>query len=190
MEVPCEREAASGGGGIGDEMCEAASEGAGIGAECARPQAGAEGLGMKCVRPQAGVKRGSMKLVIEEVADFASQNLVGEGFLQEGNLFAADALANEGVVGIAGDVEEFDLRPESQQSLNQLGAAHSGHDHVGDDQMNRLAILLAEANGFRAVVRFQHGVSGLGEHIANEGSHHGFIFDQEDGLGAAGLGGG
>src|SRR6266852_1627088 len=87
-----------------------------------------------------GVLGASLK--IQNITDLLGQDLAGEGLMQEGNFLAPHALADEGVVGIAGDVEEIDLRPQVSEAADQLRAPHFRHDHVSDDQVNGGAVLL------------------------------------------------
>ena len=47
------------------------------------------------------------------------------------------ALPGDGLLGVAADVEDPHVRPERPGLLDQLVAAHSRHDHVGEQEVDR-----------------------------------------------------
>jgi hypothetical protein len=55
-----------------------------------------------------------------------------ERLLQEGRIRQQDAVLQDGVVGVAGDVQHSQAGPLQQHPLGQLLAAHARHDDVGD----------------------------------------------------------
>ncbi len=80
----------------------------------------------------------------EDFADFAGEALQGEGFLQESFLAVGGGGAGEGVLGVAGEVEDFDAGARGQELLDEFVAAEAGHDNVGDDKVDGVGVVGGE----------------------------------------------
>ena len=58
----------------------------------------------------------------------------GEGLLQERRVGREHAVADHGIVGVAGHVEHRQPRAERLHLLREQSPAQLGHDHVGEQQ--------------------------------------------------------
>ena len=64
----------------------------------------------------------------------------GEGFLQERFLAVGGGGGGEGVLGIAGEVENFQAGARGLELLDEFVAAEAGHDYVGDDEVDGVGV--------------------------------------------------
>ncbi len=46
------------------------------------------------------------------------------------------AVAEDAVVGVAGDVQDFEVGTRGGEARGEFAAAQAGHDDVGDEQLN------------------------------------------------------
>ena len=88
----------------------------------------------------------------------------------------------ERVVGIARHEEHAHVRPHGLESREELGAVQVGHHHVGEDDVDRLRVLLADEERFSAVLGLEHGVPVATEHGARQPANAVLVLDEEDGL--------
>ena len=110
----------------------------------------------------------------------------GEGLLQKRGAGFESAFVDDGVLGIAGQVQHFDLWPQSGDALGQFPPAHSGHDDVGDQNVDGSGLGLSHAQTRNAVSGFQYRVAPRFEGFANQFTHRVFIFHQQYGFRSAG----
>ena len=67
-----------------------------------------------------------------------------------------------------------------RSSRAQGRAVHLRHDHVGDDEVDRLAGFLQHVDRLHAVAGFQHRVAARGKPAGVERAQAVFILDQKD----------
>jgi len=60
--------------------------------------------------------------------------------------FVQHAVMGNDVGGIAGHEQTPDVRVDKQQVFGQITAIHFGHDHVGQQQVDRTAVLMGQAD--------------------------------------------
>ena len=68
-------------------------------------------------------------------------------------------MVDDGAPGVARNVEDAHLGPQGREALGQLAAAHAGHHHVGEQQMDLGLVLLADEEGLAAVLRVEDVVA-------------------------------
>src|SRR5208282_1147644 len=77
-----------------------------------------------------GSQRSRRGLPIKYFADFLRDGFQVEGLLQVGDAAFEDAVAEDAVVGVAGDEKDFDVGPLRRDARGQLAAAEPWHDDV------------------------------------------------------------
>jgi len=75
----------------------------------------------------------------EDFADFAGKALQGERLLQEG-FWGVGGGCGESVLGVAGEVEDFEGGAREEKLLYEFVAAEAGHDNVGNDEVNGIGV--------------------------------------------------
>ena len=94
-------------------------------------------------------------------------------------------MVDDGVFRVPGHVEHLHLRTDRSQALRELGPAHLRHDDVGEQEMDRSLVLLAEKQGFVAVPGLEDVVAVPQEDRAGDDPELLLIFDEEHRLGPA-----
>jgi len=89
---------------------------------------------------------------------------------------------NDGVVGVAGHEQDLHLAQQGRQGNSHLLAAHVGHHHVRDHQVDRAAVAHGDAHRVGPVARLEHRVPVFPEDIAREHPHQVLVLDEEDGF--------
>jgi len=84
---------------------------------------------------------------VEHLADFQSEGVRGEGFVQERDPRAEDAVVDDGILGVPGHVDDFQGRPLLDQLPGQLRSAGSGHHDVCQQHVDG-RVQLEEPQGF------------------------------------------
>src|SRR5437764_11961758 len=83
-------------------------------------------LGAKCIFTLAN-----------HLADFSRERLGRERFLEQLVTWIERAVVADVVVGIAGDVKDLHVGPETAEFHSEFIAVHMRHDDVGHEKMNR-----------------------------------------------------
>ena len=91
----------------------------------------------------------------------------------------------EGVVGISGHVDDLRARPKLDDVPRELGAAHLRHDHVGEQEVDRLGRVAAQAERLVAARGLQHCVPRHLEDLARQLADVALVLDEQDRLRAA-----
>jgi len=120
----------------------------------------------------------------EDFADFAGEALQGEGFLQEGFLGIGDERGGEGVLSVAGEVEDFGAGTRRQELLDQFVTAKARHHDVGDDEVDGVFVAGDEGEGGVAAGGFENAIAAGGESLADELADGLFVIDEKDSFGA------
>src|SRR5215831_151983 len=81
---------------------------------------------------------------IERLANALGEGSGREGLLQERGARAEYAMADDRVVGVARHVQHAEVGPEGTQPLGKLAATHPRHDHVGEQEIERALMPLAD----------------------------------------------
>ena len=122
----------------------------------------------------------------QHLADFVGELVAGEGFAEEFDTLVEHPAVRDDVGGVAAHEQAFHLRPVCLHLLGQVAPALARHDHVGDQQVDLAGVLGCQAQGLFRAVRRQHGVA-KGFEEQRRGDADGLlVFDQQDGLVAAG----
>ena len=90
-----------------------------------------------------------------------------------------------GVFAVAGHIDDGEAGAILLQAGGEMLAAHAGHDHVGDEEIDFIFVTGGEAQGFLAVGGFDDGVAAGLEKFAGEFADVLLVFGEEDGFGAA-----
>ena len=96
----------------------------------------------------------------------------------------------ERLLGIARDEDDLQLRIALAKLLEQRRAVHLRHHHVGDDEVDRAAVLLEHFHGLDAVLGLEHGVAARFQAAGVERAKPLLVLDQQDRAGAGEIGGG
>ena len=87
-----------------------------------------------------------------------------------------------GAARVAGDAEKLERLAPGPQLARELGAPHERHPHVGEEQVDGVAVLVEHLHGFLAVPRLVHAVARARECEAEQLPDRGFVLDQQDSL--------
>ena len=98
---------------------------------------------------------------------------------------AGNARSNSGFVGISGNDKDPHLRPDRLRLSNQVRAALSGHEVVGDEKI-RTEAARQYPNSLLRLAGFRHGEAELGKHVGGTGANESFVIDQENFPGSGG----
>jgi hypothetical protein len=91
----------------------------------------------------------------------------------------------EGSVRVPGDVHDTNPGADERELLRELLAGHARHDHVREEEVDRVRMRRGDLEGGRAVRRRQHRVAAAGEHLAQQRADIGIVLGDEDRLRAA-----
>ncbi len=91
-----------------------------------------------------------------------------------------NAVGDDGAVWIAGHVEDFHVRTESAQFFGESAAAHAGHDHVGQEQIDRCFGFGGDGERGGCVAGFEDGVTLAFQSGAREFAERLLVFDEQD----------
>lgn len=94
------------------------------------------------------------------------------------------------ILCIARNENDFYIRELRKDFINHGGAVHAGHDDVGDDQIDLVAMLLHLRDAHIAAIGFQYGIAFIGEGAGGKNAHWRFIFHQQNGSCARQINGG
>ena len=101
------------------------------------------------------------------------------------DLAFVDGSDGRGHVGIAGEQDAQRVWPALADFLEEGGAIHLRHAHVGDDQVDRFLFEQREAGG--AAFSDQDAVAVRPEEATQRGQDAGFVIDEEQGGGGGGF---
>src|SRR4051812_16497980 len=96
---------------------------------------------------------------VEEFPDLGGERGGGERLGQELDAVGDLALARDGLLRVAADVQHAHLRPERARLLDQLVAAHPGHHDVRQQQVDRAGLLAQNGERGEPVTRLQHSIA-------------------------------
>src|SRR5215813_3952697 len=121
----------------------------------------------------------------QNFAHFAHQGIRSERLVEECGLGAWNAAAYYRIVRVARHVDYFHIRFYWREPFGELASAHVGHDDVGQHQVNRIGVLLADQQRLSAVASFEDFIALAGQQLGSQIANSLFILDQEDGLESA-----
>ena len=67
---------------------------------------------------------------------------------------------------VARGIDDLHIRAYGGQLFGQGSAIHSGHHHVGEQQMNLAIVFFGDFDRFLRMFRFEYGVSAVGQKAA------------------------
>jgi hypothetical protein len=89
---------------------------------------------------------------------------------------------NDAVVGIARHAEDPRIWACQYEALGEAGAAHLGHHHVREQQIDFPGVTLADEESLSRVLSLDHVVTLSPQDTQDDGSNLLLILDEEDGL--------
>ena len=117
---------------------------------------------------------------IQKLAYFAGEAGGGVRLGQKFDARIQHAVMCDGIFRVAGGEEDFKIGIGGFQPLRHHGAAHSRHDDIGDDQGDRLALMLTgHAQGVLAVRGRQHIVTLGLQHPLGEMAHGRLVLHEQ-----------
>ena len=116
----------------------------------------------------------------ERLLDRDGELLQRERLRQEVEVLALRQVLAEGVLGIAGDEDDLQVRPRLAQLAEQRRPVELGHHHVGDDEVDLAAGLLHHLERLDAGGRLVDLVAARGERARGEGAHRLLVLDEQD----------
>lgn len=122
--------------------------------------------------------------LLHDLFDLARQFIEAEGLGQEMDIGAAVETLAKGLLGIAGNTDDLDLRPVLLNPFNQGGTVHIGHDNIGDQQVDGVPGDVDKLGCGDAAARLQHLVALVAQRPRAEHTHRIFVFHQKHGAGA------
>ena len=72
------------------------------------------------------------------------------------------------IVGVSGHEQHFGAFAQLAQPLGQIAAAHEGHDHIGQQQVNRPLVLNSDPESFGSMMGCQHAIAGPFENLVDK----------------------
>src|SRR3984957_11315202 len=127
---------------------------------------------------------GGGRFSVEDLADFLREGFQVERFLQESDAAFQNAVAEDAVVGIAGDIENFDFGPRGGDSSGEFATAEPRHHYVGDEDVNRPSVGGGDFERLNTIGCFENTVAGFPEIIADELAYAFLVLHKQDGFGA------
>ena len=108
-----------------------------------------------------------------------------EGFGEKGGAGGEAPGLDFGVFGIAGDEEDAGSGTILSDLSGEGAAAHAGHHHVADEQVDGDGVGCEECERGFAGVGFHDLKAVAFEHLADEGADAFFVVDDEDAFGGS-----
>src|SRR5882724_9192668 len=93
-------------------------------------------------------------------------------------------MAHDAVVGVSRHAQHAHVWTRRAEPLGQLRAAHLRHDDVGQEQVNRPGVLLADEERLAGDARLDDVVAILAQNAAGHDPDLIVVLDQQDGLAA------
>jgi hypothetical protein len=124
---------------------------------------------------------------VEGLTHLPEQRSLVERLFDQVDSWFKDPLCAEQAFGVTGHVEDRDVPLESADLLGDFPALHSGHDHVGEQQVDMVLVAFRGADRLEAVARRDHLVAVTGKDATGHFTQRRFVFDQEHQLAAAAL---
>ena len=84
----------------------------------------------------------------------------------------------DGGVRVARHVDDRHRRAKGREPVRQLAAAHFGHHHVRQHEVDRPGVPLTDQQGLAAVPRLQDSVAVRPKDVAGKVPHRWLVFDQ------------
>src|SRR2546428_10676362 len=132
------------------------------------------------VTPSAGL--------VQHLAYLAPRPVGREGILAEGGPRVEHAVLRDRFVGVPGHVQHPRVRTQRRQPVRELAAAHLGHHHVGEQQVDGALVALGQGQRLRAARGHEHAIARQLQHLARQRPDQRLVLRQQDGLAAHGGG--
>jgi PPOX class probable F420-dependent enzyme len=121
----------------------------------------------------------------EHLAHPARQAVGRERLLQEFHACVEHPVVHDRVVGVPRHEEHAHLRALDEHLLGEHAAAHLGHDHVGEQEIDLALVIGGEGERLGGPARLEHVVAEPAQEVRGEHAHLLLVLDQEHGLVAA-----
>ncbi len=129
--------------------------------------------------------RARARRVVEDLAHLPEQLAGLERLGEEPRAGVEQPAVDHRVARVARHVEDGRLRAQRAQPVGDLAAAQPRHDHVGDEEVDRPVVVVAEHERLLGRPAHQHRVAALAQQLGDEDAHAVLVLDHEDGLGSA-----
>ena len=96
------------------------------------------------------------------------------------------AVGHRRALGIAGDEQDFQIRPGFARLIGDLAAVHAGQADVGDQQIDPLA-RAQDFQARRAIDGFERPIALLAQHLHDHAAHDRLVLDHQHGLAGGGM---
>ena len=126
------------------------------------------------------------RAAVEGFADFAGERGGAERLLQEGHVRFEDAVADNGLVGVARHEQHVDRGARVEQQVGELRPLMRGMTRSVRSRWMRPSCRCATAMASSPSVSFEDGVAARAEHEARERAHGSSVFDEQDRLVSSG----
>ena len=118
-------------------------------------------------------------LTCHELSDADEKIIRGKRFLQELAGLRRRRLQLQHGVGVSGNVQRRHTGSELGKRPHQLGTGAAGHDDVGDDEVNGIVERLHARQCRGLMLRHQHPIAMLLEHLFQERTDRRIVFNEE-----------
>src|ERR1700732_2452420 len=127
-------------------------------------------------------REGSDRLTVENFTNLLCQRLQVEGLLQECHAALENAIAEDAVVGVTGDVEDLHVRLRRAETRCYFTAAEPRHDHVRNENLDRPVMCRCNFESMNTIDGFEDWVARPFEIDADEDAHTLFVFHEKNGF--------
>jgi len=105
------------------------------------------------------VRSGGGRAALDEAPDRSNESVHGERLLQERGGVPGRPAAENIVYLVCRDIQDGKIRPSLSQPTAELAAIHTGHDDVGDHEIDGVRRRLDNFQRFRAVPRLERAIT-------------------------------
>src|SRR5258708_17857707 len=117
---------------------------------------------------------------IQKLPHLARESLLSEGFVQQVRAGFKHAVTGYEAIGVSGHVEHFHPWLTGGQAFPKNGAIHSGHDDIGEQQVNGAGVLPRGLQRLLTIGGTQNAVAALlQEHLGKFAQRLGVFYHQD-----------
>src|SRR6185437_14864833 len=136
--------------------------------------------------PEGGLMLGVINPANRRAVEFLADHLGKAGRIEGLRKKGVSAILQL-IAGISGHVDDAQLRIAVEQFLGELRTVHTGHDDVGEQQVDSTVALIVNTERLDTAARFEDAVAPAFQKNPRDLSGGRLIFHYENGLAAAGF---